>query len=431
MDFAEFFTQCAREIVSIAWSRGLLFLFDYRGPFLDIDADARVLKPAVNRLADAALQLLDDGFIFISAQCDWSGEGLIDIAISVAGTGPRANDMRVAQAMKTLGLAERRGDAVPEGTRVASGPCPLTGSTVSFAANRSDGILLALDLTVPARLLDDLEQLPDADGSRAWLVSDTPGTYQSLIRRLQRLGWATSTFASPQEAREHLSRMDSGMARPSLVVAAESRAITLESLRTLRAALPPRTQLILASTLERQYRNDGSGIELRAWPLSPAELIEITRRSHGLVDTISGETMPAPLSFRDRPQALVVDDNAVNLLVAGGLLQIAGFEVRTAANGEEAIALCKALAPQLVLMDLHMPGMDGLQTTQRLRAMQREGTLAYFVILAATADAVEIGQAACRDAGMDGYLSKPLSLQAIELEVDRLLPGLRRSLVVY
>jgi len=157
----------------------------------------------------------------------------------------------------------------------------------------------------------------------------------------------------------------------------------------------------------------------------------VTRRSHGLVDTISGETMPAPLSFRDRPQALVVDDNAVNLLVAGGLLQIAGFEVRTASTGEEAIAQCKALAPQLVLMDVHMPGMDGLQTTQRLRAMQREGTLAYFVILAATADAVEIGQAACRDAGMDGYLSKPLSLQAIELEVDRLLPGLRRSLVVY
>jgi len=431
VDFAEFFTQCAREIVSIAWSRGLLFLFDYRGPFVDVDADARVMERAVRRLADAALQLLDEGFVFVSAQCDWSGEGLIDIGISVAGTGPHANDARVGAAMAALGLTERHGDAVPEGSRVASGPCPLTGSTVSFAANRGDGILLALDLTVPARLLDDLEHLPDADGARAWLVSETPGTYQSLIRRLQRLGWATSTFASADEAREQLWRLEPGMARPSLVIGAESRTITTEALRPLRAALPPRTQVVLASTLERLQRSEGSGIDRHSWPFSPAELIEMTRRSHGVAEPISGETMPAPLSFRDRPQALVVDDNAVNLLVASGLLQIAGFEVRTASSGGEAIAQCQALAPQLVLMDLHMPGMDGLETTQRLRTLQREGALPYFIILAATADAAEIGRAACRDAGMDGYLSKPLSLQSIEQEVDRLLPGLRRSLVVY
>jgi CheY-like chemotaxis protein len=431
VDFAEFFTQCAREIVSIAWSRRLLFMFDYRGPFIDIDADARVLKPAVHRLADAALGLLEHGFIFLSAQVDWNTEGLVDIAISVAGTGPRAGEARMSTAIKALGLVETAKDQVPEGSRVAAGPCPLTGSAVSFAANAGDGILLALDLTVPARLLDALEQTPHAEGARAWLVSDAPGTYQSLIRRLQRLGWATSTFASPQEAHEHLERLDPGMARPSLVVAAESRRITHEAMRPLRTALPPRTQVVLASTLERQYRSDGSGIEWRPWPFSPAELFEMTRRSQGVAEPFSGETMPAPLSFRDRPQALVVDDNAVNLMVASGLLQIAGFEVRTASSGDDAIAQCRSLAPQLVLMDIHMPGMDGLQTTRRMRAMQREATLPRFIILAATADAIEIGQTACRDAGMDGYLSKPLSLQAIEQEVDRLLPGLRRSLVVY
>src|SRR5205814_1631038 len=89
VDFAEFFTQTAREIVSIAWSRDLLFLFDHRGPFIDIDADASSMHRAVRRLANGTLGLLDDGFIFLSAQVDWNGEGVVDIAISVAGTGHR------------------------------------------------------------------------------------------------------------------------------------------------------------------------------------------------------------------------------------------------------------------------------------------------------------------------------------------------------
>src|SRR5205814_8647001 len=138
---------------------------------------------------NGTLGLLEDGFLFLSAQVDWNGEGVVDIAISVAGTGHRANDARIAATLHGLGLQELPRDLLaPEGTRIASGVCPMTGSTVSFAANRSDGILFALDLTVPATLIDDLEQLPSADGARAWLVSDTPGTYQSLIRRLQRLG---------------------------------------------------------------------------------------------------------------------------------------------------------------------------------------------------------------------------------------------------
>jgi CheY-like chemotaxis protein len=104
---------------------------------------------------------------------------------------------------------------------------------------------------------------------------------------------------------------------------------------------------------------------------------------------------------------------------------VAGFEVRTAAGGEEAIARCRESAPQVVLMDVHMPDMDGLQTTRRLRALQQAGVLPEFRIVAATADARELGLPACIEAGMDGYLSKPLTLSTIEQELRRVMPGLR------
>lgn len=428
MDFAELFTASARDIVPLARRRRLLFLFDYRGPFVDIAADAAMLREAVQRLAQAALELLDDGFVFMSAQTDWSEPEHADIAISIAATGQRVDDRQLDGVLQRLKLVERpRDEAAPEGSRVAFGTCPHTGATVSFAANRSDGVLFALDMRVPGVLVDDGQALPDAEGARAWLICETQGALQSLVRRLQRLGWATATFDSPSSALEQLERLETGMARPSLVIGEETAVVSLDAMRALRSVLPRRTQVILGTAIDAPPRSTGDpDVELRHAPFSPAELIELTHRLHGLAGPFSGDTMPAPLTFEDRPHALVVDDNGVNLLVASGMLQMAGFEVQTASGGEEAIARCTAVPPQLVLMDVHMPGMDGLQTTRRLRALQREGRLPPFAIVAATADAVDVGQAACRAAGMDGYLSKPLSLQAIEREIDRVLPGLRR-----
>src|SRR5205085_4320137 len=96
MDFAELFTHSARQIAPLAARRGLLFLFDYRGPGLDVAQDAAALHAALRRLAEAAHQLLDDGFVFMSAQTDWHEAGVADIAVSFAATGQRADDAAVA-----------------------------------------------------------------------------------------------------------------------------------------------------------------------------------------------------------------------------------------------------------------------------------------------------------------------------------------------
>ncbi|HEV7913778.1 MAG TPA: response regulator, partial [Albitalea sp.] len=368
MDFAEFFTQNARELVPLAWKKGLLFLFDFRGPFVFVEADSAPLHAALRRVSLAALELLRDGFIFVAAQTEMHENGTADLSISIAGTGGRADDAQLEAVLQRLELRERPrvgADAAQEGARVALGSCPITGATLSFAANRSDGLLFAFDLSAPARLIEDGTAPPNADGERAWLVSDTPGVYQSLVRRLQRLGWATSTFTSVQRAADQLASMTPGMARPSLVIGAQSRHIGPDQLGALRPLLPPRTLLVLAAALDSQLR-PVPGVELRHWPFSPAELQEFTRRLRGGRPVYSGETVPAPMSFTDRPRALVVDDNAVNLLVASGLLQMAGFEVETATGGTEAVARCRDRVPQLVLMDVHMPGMSGLEAAQAL-----------------------------------------------------------------
>jgi CheY-like chemotaxis protein/anti-sigma regulatory factor (Ser/Thr protein kinase) len=103
---------------------------------------------------------------------------------------------------------------------------------------------------------------------------------------------------------------------------------------------------------------------------------------------------------------LVVEDNPVNRLVARELLNKLGCRVELANNGAEAVEILQKTRPDVVLMDVHMPVMDGLEATQAIR---RSGNRV--PIFAMTASAMAADQEMCLRAGMDGFLSKPLVLQ--------------------
>ena len=123
---------------------------------------------------------------------------------------------------------------------------------------------------------------------------------------------------------------------------------------------------------------------------------------------------------------LVVDDHYVNQLVARGLLESLGYDVVVASDGEQALAACQAHAPDLVLMDLNMPGMGGEEAARRLRAWQGEGEVPPFPIIAATAQHRSDALRACHDSQMDGLLEKPLRRDLLGTEVMRFLPEPRR-----
>lgn len=110
----------------------------------------------------------------------------------------------------------------------------------------------------------------------------------------------------------------------------------------------------------------------------------------------------------ERPlQVLVVEDNAINQRVASHLLQKTGHAVVLAGNGQEALDLLSARPIDLVLMDVQMPIMDGLQATALIRERER-GTDRHLPIVAVTAQALPGDRETCLNAGMDAYLTKPL-----------------------
>ncbi len=104
---------------------------------------------------------------------------------------------------------------------------------------------------------------------------------------------------------------------------------------------------------------------------------------------------------------LVVDDNPANLKLARVLLLAEGFEVRTAQDAEQALATLQTFTPRLILMDVQLPGMDGLELTRQLKAdPQWRGV----VIVALTAYAMKGDEEKALAAGCDAYVAKPIDV---------------------
>jgi CheY-like chemotaxis protein len=102
---------------------------------------------------------------------------------------------------------------------------------------------------------------------------------------------------------------------------------------------------------------------------------------------------------------LIVDDTPVNLKLVRVLLSRQGFEVRTASTAEEALEMAQSFRPRLVLADIQLPGMDGLEMTRRLKAAPETQDT---VVLALTAFAMKGDEEKAFAAGCDGYITKPI-----------------------
>ena len=119
------------------------------------------------------------------------------------------------------------------------------------------------------------------------------------------------------------------------------------------------------------------------------------------------------------PRILIVDDNELNLEMATFLLSRAGMEVASAPDGARALEQVQSFAPDLILMDMQMPGADGMTLTQQLRSQPRARPLA---IIAFTAYAMTGDREKFLAAGCDGYIAKPINVASFADEVRALLP---------
>ncbi|MEO1144506.1 MAG: response regulator [Cyanobacteria bacterium J06638_22] len=120
----------------------------------------------------------------------------------------------------------------------------------------------------------------------------------------------------------------------------------------------------------------------------------------------------------DAPLILLAEDNEANISTISNYLKVKGYHILVANDGEDAINLAKSKAPDLILMDIQMPGMDGLKAIEYIR---QDTALAHLPIIALTALAMVGDRERCLDAGANDYLSKPVKLSQLAHTIQKLL----------
>jgi CheY-like chemotaxis protein len=119
-------------------------------------------------------------------------------------------------------------------------------------------------------------------------------------------------------------------------------------------------------------------------------------------------------------RVLIVEDNEKNMKLVRDVLQATGYSTLEATTGEEAVELALSQAPALVLMDVQLPGIDGVEALERMRQNERTASIP---VLALTAQAMSGDRERFLEAGFDGYLAKPVDvgelIEAVREHCDR------------
>ena len=258
----------------------------------------------------------------------------------------------------------------------------------------------------------DALQVSYLNGKRILIVDDNP-TNQEIIAGYCRLWGMKASLAD--NARAGIASIRQNRPFDLIVTDYQMPEINgvemIQMLQEARVELPP--IVMAASTGNREIKSEADALGIDTFLYKPiksdhllATFLKIfaelpqkgkTKQSQAEVDTTLGSQYPLAI--------LLAEDNVVNQRVAQRTLEKLGYEVDTAVNGREAVAMVQSKAYDLVLMDVHMPEMDGLAAT---RIIKRELGLANVPTVAAlTAGVMQKDRELCLSAGMDKFLSKP------------------------
>jgi CheY-like chemotaxis protein len=416
-ELSDLLCQVARQSVPILSARGSQLAFDYRGPSLVLEHDDAALHAGLYRLLCGVADMVDGGVAVLTASVRPEAAGDWALTVQVSASGAVVAPPVVSEVLARLGLSDVSVEPM-EGlsARTAAGICPRSGAHVYGIVTPGKGVELRFELLCRPQQVHDAAV--DARGAQAWIIDPRAVPAGLLQRRLRRLGWSVRCFESLALAREQAAAAPAD--GPDLVVLggedaesgarADLQAVFLRDVRCVHA--------VPIGSPALRGRNDASACSVHVDPLSPGELTALTgQREHPgqPAAPAPSDTAAPPL----RPLLLVVDDMEVNRLVASGFAAALGYDVALVADGLDAIRHCSQSPPDVVLMDINMPVVGGIDATQRIRLLQRLGRIPPFPIVAATANDDQATADRCRLVGMDGFLSKPLMLQALRDELRR------------
>ena len=418
-------TAAIELLAGVARSKGLPLVLDAHGLPARLLGDPVRLKQALINLLANAVRLTERGHVVLRVLRLEEHTGGVRLHFEVEDTGPGIAAEAQARLFQPyaqlhegapggtgLGLAVTRQIARLMGGDVAVRSVPGIGSTFWFDAR----------FELPASGAEE----PGAPfaGLRVLLVDEFAVSRDALAAQLRALGLRVDIAATTAQALERAHRAAAeGAALAAILVTAGAGSPgatkTLEILRLgVGAALAP--ILVLSDDAEAVYADKRPMLQ------RPATTASLCKALRELLASSAAAILPAaePASARDRlrerhagRRVLLVDDNLINQAVAQSMLESAGLVVELACQGEQAVEMALSADYDLVLMDIQMPVMDGLEATRQLR----EQLGSALPVVGFSANAYDEDREACLAAGMNDHLAKPVKADALHRCVLRWL----------
>jgi signal transduction histidine kinase len=416
VDLADLATEALRSFMPSVRRKGLQVGFDYIGETQWVRADAGRLRQIISNLLGNAIKYTDRGRILLIVAVEPAVSGRCRVRLRVRDSGiglDRETAARVFDPFEQgdAGMDRRHGGA-GLGLSVVRMLARLMGGEVSVRSRPGRGSEFRVELDLAAEPMPAPPE--NTPRGHAWVLVRDGEHGPGLAKRLTRLGWSAEVMPAVELAIERLA----GAPRaPDCVLIGEDTLDRRTDFARLRRGLRPGVPVTLllrpdfdlatvhAATEQWQVR-------IAIAPLTPAELRTVLQPDP---PSVAASATARPLGFDARPQrsVLVVEDNLLNQIIAREMVAALGLLPAVVSSGEEAMTSCCSTPPDLVLMDIQMPGMDGHETTRRLRALQASGELRHFPIIALTAHVMASDRQASLAAGLDEHLTKPVQLEEL------------------
>jgi signal transduction histidine kinase/DNA-binding response OmpR family regulator len=393
-----------------------------------IEGDALRIRQVLSNLVSNAVKFTQEGEIVVSGRAVEMPEGLC-VEIAVRDTGPGISESAqkiIFEAFEQAdGSTTRRYGGTGLGLSICRRLTELMGGGISVTSTMGQGsefrcwfpLEWARD-DAPASTLwaDSLE------GTRALVIDDNETNRMIVEHYLQGLG-VSVTLCSDSRAALALASSAADAGTPFDIVLSDLHMPQMDGLTLARALrTDPRYAhvpiAILTSVEAPSYADTALDRHVQAWmtkPLRRHQLMHMMRRllavpMDDIPQTDFGRTGAGAL---EAPQlglrVLLAEDNEVNQMVAQAHLMAMGCEVVTACDGREALGLWDAGHFDVVLMDCHMPELDGYAAARSIREVERLRGTRPVAIIALTANALEGARDRCLAAGMSDHLTKPFT----------------------
>ncbi len=391
--------------------------------------DVGRIRQIVSNLVGNAVKFTEEGFVRISADCVANAEGVqawrIDVQDSGIGISPEGITKLFERFSQVDGSDTRRFGGTGLGLAISYQLALLMNGEIRVTSEEGEGSTFTIHLELPAGGRSVSAAAMAHEGQQVFLTECDPFRRALVREALEDCGCLVTEAEDPASL---LDKMEAAhLAGQSAWVVVGGRHENRSEFHPIQLACEFQAMagdsMRLFSLGESEVCRYSDGIcscPVIRTPLRQSQLLRVLAgpESGGYPDL--AELAPAEatqLEKDENPWVLLVDDNMVNRKVANRILTKLNCQVDEADNGQVAVEMVQKKAYRMILMDCHMPVMDGYEATESIRAL--DGSVSQTPIVALTASVMPEDQERCRLVGMDDFLAKPLRHKSLAKVVEK------------